>query len=113
MPPPNNENDTINLALLVFMAVVVILLLMLAGCTGPIAGAGAGEGRTVVYFDQAGRAYLIRLRTIAGPPLRVPVLDRTPGPGLWTPPPRSASDKQPAPKPAQPDEDDEHTKNAE
>jgi len=89
MPPPNNENDTINLALLVFMAVVIILLLMLAGCTGPIAAAAAGEARTVVYFDQAGRAYLIRLRTIAGPPLRVPVLDRTPGPGLWTPPPRS------------------------
>ena len=107
-PPPNDENDTINLALLVFMAVVVILLLMLAGCTGPIAGAGAGEGRTVVYFDQAGRAYLIRLRTIAGPPLRVPVLDRTPGPGLWTPPPRSD-----AAKPAQPDDAAEHTKNAE
>ena len=61
-----------------FAMVGLLVLLMLAGCTGPV----EGERRYVCFFDETGRAYLIRIRipsgTAAGGPLRVPVLDRKP-----------------------------------
>ncbi|HUU32120.1 MAG TPA: hypothetical protein VMY69_08490 [Phycisphaerae bacterium] len=75
----NNQvkKDTVSLAIL-FVIVGLLVLLMLPGCTGPV----EGERRYVCFFDETGRAYLIRIRipsgTAAGGPLRVPVLDRKP-----------------------------------